>query len=34
VTMFRAAPFWAGALFHDAMFIPQQASFWRLEIYA
>ena len=32
-TLYRAAPFIAGALYHNAMFVPQQASFWRRATY-
>lgn len=31
--LYRAPPFILGALYHDAMFIPQQASFWRRSVY-
>ncbi len=34
VETYRAAPFMAGALFHEAMFIPQQASFWHPGVFA
>lgn len=32
VTVYRASPFIPGALFHDAMFVPQQASFWSSQV--